>query len=45
MQRWFAAILAVVNVANGLVMLFAGASWWNSIPGVSDTGPYNPHFV
>ena len=45
MQRWLAAILAVFNVANGLVMLFASSLWWNSVPGVPDTGPFNPHFV
>jgi hypothetical protein len=45
MQRWFAAILAVFNIANGLAMLFASASWWDSVPGVPDTGPFNPHFV
>ena len=45
MQRWIAAILAVFNVANGLVMLFASSTWWNSVPGVPDTGPFNLHFV
>lgn len=45
MQRWIAAILAVFNVANGLVMLFASSAWWNSVPGVLDTGPFNLHFV
>lgn len=45
MQRWIAAILAVFNVANGLVMLLASSAWWNSVPGVQDTGPFNLHFV
>jgi hypothetical protein len=45
MQRWIAAILAVFNIANGLAMLFASTAWWNSVPGVPDTGPFNPHFV
>ena len=45
MQRWIAAILAVVNTANGLVMLFASSLWWASVPGVPETGPFNPHFV
>jgi hypothetical protein len=45
MQRWIAAILDVFNAANGLAMLFASSMWWNSVPGVPDTGPYNPHFV
>jgi hypothetical protein len=45
MQRWIAAILAVVNTANGLTMLFAGSIWWRSVPGVPETAPFNPHFV
>jgi hypothetical protein len=45
MQRWIAAILAAFNIANGLVMLFASSTWWSSVPGVPDTGPFNPHFV
>ena len=45
MQRWFAAILAVFNVTNGLAMLFAADNWWRSVPGVPETGPFNPHFV
>jgi hypothetical protein len=45
MKRWIAGILAVFNGANGLVMLFAGPFWWRHVPGVPDTGPYNPHLV
>lgn len=45
MRRSIAAVLAAVNVLNGLVMLFAGLVWWSAVPGVSETGPYNPHFV
>jgi peptidoglycan/LPS O-acetylase OafA/YrhL len=45
MRRSIAAVLAAINVLNGLVMLFAGPFWWNAVPGVTDTGPYNPHFV
>jgi hypothetical protein len=26
-------------------MLFASSTWWSSVPGVPDTGPFNPHFV
>jgi hypothetical protein len=26
-------------------MLFAGPFWYASVPGASETGPYNPHFV
>jgi hypothetical protein len=45
MQRSLAGILAILNVLNGLAMLFAGSLWWVSVPGVSETGPFNPHFV
>jgi hypothetical protein len=45
MRRSIAAILAVINVLNGLGMLFAGPTWWTSVPGASETGPFNPHFV
>ena len=45
MQRWIAGILAVFNISNGLAMLFASSTWWVSVPGVPDTGPFNPHFV
>ena len=45
MRRSIAAILAVPTVLNGLMMLFAGPSWYAGVPGASETGPYNPHFV
>lgn len=45
MRRMIVAILAVVTGGNGLAMLLAGLSWYQTVPGVSETGPYNPHFV
>ena len=45
MIRAVAAILAAVLGANGLAMLFAGLWWYGVVPGVTATGPYNPHFV
>jgi peptidoglycan/LPS O-acetylase OafA/YrhL len=45
MRRSIAAIFATLSILNGLMMLFAGPSWYATIPGVSETGPYNPHFV
>ncbi len=45
MRRSIAVILAVPTVLNGLMMLFAGPAWYASVPGASETGPYNPHFV
>jgi hypothetical protein len=45
MRRSIAAILAVPTALNGLTMLLAGPSWYTSVPGAAETGPYNPHFV
>jgi hypothetical protein len=45
LRRWIAAILAIFNALNGLAMLFAGPAWYAAVPGASETGPYNPHFV
>ena len=45
MRRWIAAILAIFNALNGLAMHFAGPAWYAAVPGASETGPYNPHFV
>ncbi|MEO3433613.1 hypothetical protein [Inquilinus sp. CAU 1745] len=30
---------------NGLFMLVAPATWYGSVPGVSDTGFFNQHFI
>jgi hypothetical protein len=45
MRRSIAAVLAALTALNGAMMLFAGPSWYANVPGVSETGPYNPHFV
>jgi len=45
MQRLIAAILTIPTLINGLTMLVAGPFWYASVPGVTDTGPFNPHFV
>ena len=45
MARIVAALLAVLLAANGLAMLIAGAWWYDAVPGVIGTGPFNPHFV
>ena len=45
MQRPIAIVLALFAVLNGVAMLFAGAAWYAAVPGASETGPYNPHFV
>ncbi len=45
MQRSLAAILAIPTLLNGLAMFVSGPRWYESVPGVTDTGPFNPHFV
>ena len=45
MQRIIAGIVAAVLVANGVFMLFAGRWWYGAVPGVTETGPFNAHFV
>jgi hypothetical protein len=45
MQSFLSGALAVMLAANGAVMLAAGRWWYGAVPGVSETGPYNPHFV
>jgi hypothetical protein len=44
-KRLAAAILASILGANALTMLAAGRWWYGAVPGVTATGPYNPHFV
>ncbi len=45
MRRSLAALTALFNVTNGLWMLLAGQNWYATMPGVTHTGPFNPHFV
>ena len=45
MRRAAAILLALTMGANGLVMLVAGRWWYGVVPGVTGTGPFNPHFV
>jgi len=40
-----AGALALLLAGNGLVMLLAGRWWYGAVPGVIETGPFNPHFV
>jgi hypothetical protein len=40
--RW---ILPVLLGANGLVMLLAPGQWYPAVPGATETGPLNVHFV
>lgn len=45
MGRIIAGALALLLGGNGLAMQFAGLWWYGVVPGVTATGPYNPHFV
>lgn len=45
MGRTLAGLLALILGVNALAMLFAGLWWYGVVPGVTATGPYNPHFV
>lgn len=38
-------ILGLFHVLNGLAMLADPAGWYASVPGVSETGPLNHHFI
>jgi len=44
-KRVLAAVLGVGGAANGAFMLAAPALWYDSVPGLAHTGPFNPHFV
>ena len=44
-RRWVAALLGAFNALNGVIMLADGRHWYQTVPGVVFTGPFNPHFV
>jgi hypothetical protein len=44
-RRALAALTGLAMGANGAVMLAAGRWWYGDVPGVTETGPFNPHFV
>jgi hypothetical protein len=45
MARMLSGLLALILGANGLAMLFASLWWYGAVPGVTATGPFNPHLV
>lgn len=45
MRVALAALLGLALAANGVLMLAAPNFWYGAVPGVVDTGPFNPHFV
>jgi hypothetical protein len=40
-----AILMGLAALANGLFMLVTPERWYLSVPGVTDTGPFNQHFV
>lgn len=44
-DRWVAGVTSLLLAGNGLVMLFASIAWYDTVPGVPLTGPFNGHFV
>ena len=44
-DRYLAGLLAVALAANSVAMLGAPLAWYDAVPGVPATGPFNPHFV
>ena len=38
-------LLGVLHLTNGAAMLIAPMSWYEAVPGVAGTGPFNHHFV
>jgi hypothetical protein len=40
-----ATALGVAAGANGVFMLVAPEAWYFAVPGVTDTGPFNQHFI
>src|SRR5262252_10930037 len=45
MRRILAGALGLLLAVNGFVMLGVPEAWYESVPGVPETGPFNPHFV
>ena len=44
-DRYLAGVMAAALAGNGLAMIFASLVWYDTVPGVTSTGPFNPHFV
>jgi hypothetical protein len=38
-------LLGVLHLANGAAMLIAPMDWYEAVPGVTATGPFNHHFI
>ena len=44
-DQWLAGLTGLLLAGNGLAMLFASVAWYDTVPGVPLTGPFNGHFV
>jgi hypothetical protein len=45
MRNVLAWVLGIGLAVNGIMMLAASDAWYSAVPGVAETGPFNPHFV
>lgn len=45
LNRIVLAAVGSVHIAHGLTMIAAPAFWYNTVPGVANTGPANLHFI
>ena len=45
LKRIVTGAIGVGGALNGAFMLANGARWYDSVPGLAHTGPFNPHFV
>jgi hypothetical protein len=45
MRNVLAWVLGTGLAVNGIMMLAFPAAWYLAVPGVTETGPFNPHFV
>jgi hypothetical protein len=40
-----AILMGLAALANGVFMLVSPERWYFAVPGVTDTGPFNQHFI
>jgi len=40
-----ALLMGFLALANGVFMLVSPDAWYFAVPGVTDTGPFNQHFI
>lgn len=45
LKRILAGGVGLTGALNGAFMLIDGARWYDTVPGLPHTGPFNPHFV